>query len=344
MIYKSLIRPLLFLLPAEKAHHFTFAVLRMVSLIPGFYLLMKQLFGKNYPGNEAIVAGIKFPNRVGLAAGFDKDAKAFRQLASLGFGFIEIGTLTPVAQSGNPGPRLFRLPDDGALINRMGFNNDGVAAAAERLRKAKGNIIIGGNIGRNKSTSNDNATSDYLTCFRELFVVVDYFVVNISSPNTPGLRALQDKEPLRKLLTAVMDENRSMTVPKPVFLKVAPDITREQADEIIEVVVQTNLAGMIISNTTITRDGLLTPAKVIEKIGSGGLSGKPLFGKSTELLRYISEKSQKRFALIASGGIFTPAGARAKLDAGADLVQLYTGFIYEGPALVKAIKKSTANN
>jgi dihydroorotate dehydrogenase len=343
MIYKSLIRPVLFLFDAEKVHHFVMNILKTAGKIPGMLKLQESMFLVNDPSLERTVAGIKFRNPVGLAAGFDKDAKAIAELGSLGFGFIEIGTVTPKAQTGNPLPRLFRLPADQALINRMGFNNEGVDAAVARLKK-KHKLIVGGNIGKNKITENENAINDYLICFEALFPYCDYFTVNISSPNTPGLRELQDKEPLIRLLEAVQKANHSKPTAKPVFLKIAPDLTPSQVDDIIDITLKTKLAGLIISNTTISREGLNTGQIEIDKIGAGGLSGKPVFEKSTALLKYVAEKSGKQFALIASGGIFTPQQAREKLQAGADLVQLYTGFIYEGPALVKAINKELLNN
>ena len=343
MIYKSLIRPVLFLFDAEKVHHFVMNILKTAGKIPGMLWLQESMFLIEDPSLERTVAGIKFRNPVGLAAGFDKDARAIAELGSLGFGFIEIGTVTPKAQTGNPLPRLFRLPADQALINRMGFNNEGVDAAVTRLKK-KHKLIVGGNIGKNKITENENAINDYLICFEALFPYCDYFTVNISSPNTPGLRELQDKEPLIRLLDAVQQANHSKPVAKPVFLKIAPDLTPSQVDDIIEITLKTKLAGLIISNTTISRESLNTGKTEIEKIGAGGLSGKPVFEKSTALLKYVAEKSGKQFALIASGGIFTPQQALEKLKAGADLVQLYTGFIYEGPALVKAINKELLNN
>ncbi len=313
--------------------------LKWLFKVPGVGGLFRFCFSVDDSRLETEVAGIKFPNRVGLAAGFDKDAIAYDELAAFGFGFVEVGTVTPKPQEGNAKPRLFRLPADEALINRMGFNNSGVEAVKNRLKSRKGKLIIGGNIGKNKITPNENAVDDYLICFKELRDWVDYFVVNISSPNTPGLRELQDREPLVALLTAVMEEN-SKGRPKPVFLKIAPDLTLSQVDDIISIVLQTGLAGMVISNTTISREGLKTTASEVEKIGAGGLSGKPVFNKSTELVRYVAQKSNRRFAIIASGGIVSADDAISKLEAGADLIQLYTGFVYEGPGLVKRILKA----
>lgn len=343
MIYKKIIRPLLFSMDAEQVHHLVMNLLRIASMIPGVLWIMNRCFLVRDSRLEVTVAGLKFRNRVGLAAGFDKDAKAVKGLGALGFGFIEIGTVTPLAQSGNDKPRLFRLPADRALINRMGFNNEGVDKAAKRLKKNPG-FIIGGNIGKNKVTSNENATSDYLTCFHKLFPYCDYFVVNISSPNTPGLRELQDKEPLIALLNAIQEANRGKVKSKPVFLKIAPDLTEPQVDDIIAITLQTGLAGLVISNTTISRAGLQTPQNEVEAIGAGGLSGAPVLERSTDLLQYVAKRAEKRFAIIASGGIFSADDAIKKLEAGADLVQLYTGFIYEGPSLIKAINKKLLTN
>jgi dihydroorotate dehydrogenase len=343
MLYKSLIKPLLFSISPETAHHLVMNQLKFAFRMPLVKGLFQRAFCVTDKSLETEVAGLRFPNRVGLAAGFDKDAVAFDELSAFGFGFIEIGTVTPKPQDGNPKPRLFRLPADQALINRMGFNNSGVDVVRKRLESRSGKLIIGGNIGKNKVTPNENAVDDYLICFRALRDCVDYFVVNISSPNTPGLRELQDREPLIALLSAVMAENRK-GIQRPVFLKIAPDLTTSQVDDIIGIVLETGLAGMVISNTTISRDGLKTPAGKLNEIGAGGLSGKPVFQRSTELVRYVSEKSQKRFAIIASGGIVSAEDAIAKLEAGADLVQLYTGFIYEGPGLVKKILRALLKN
>jgi dihydroorotate dehydrogenase len=339
-LYKWVLKPFLFLLNPESAHHFTFSGLKNAFRIPGIKELIKGQFAVKNPKLQRIVFGIKFPNPVGLAAGLDKNAILFDELSCLGFGFIEIGTVTPVAQPGNPRPRMFRLPEDEALINRMGFNNDGAKAIAERLKKKKSNIIIGGNIGKTKITSNENAIDDYEKCFRELYEAVDYFVVNVSSPNTPGLRELQEKEPLKVILNRLQELNSKLQNDgkrKPLLLKIAPDLSNEQLDEIIEVVLETKLDGVIATNTTISREHLQTNASKVESMGAGGLSGKPLAKRSTEVIKYIALKSQKRFAIIGSGGILSPSDAIEKLDAGADLVQLYTGFIYEGPGLVKRI-------
>jgi len=270
---------------------------------------------------------------VGLAAGLDKDATLYQELSNLGFGFIEIGTITPKPQPGNPQKRLFRLIDDQGIINRMGFNNEGVVAAVERLKKNKG-VLIGGNIGKNKITPNE-AVNDYLICFEQLFDYVDYFVVNVSSPNTPNLRSLQEKEPLKQLLNTLQDKNLAKENSKPILLKIAPDLTDEQLLDIIEIVKETNIAGVIATNTTINRDGLLSN----NKKETGGLSGKPLKNRATEVIRFLSEKSGKAFPIIGVGGIFSEEDAIEKLEAGASLVQLYTGFIYEGAGLIKRINK-----
>lgn len=304
--------------------------------------VVRYILRKRYTVTEDVrlsrnVLGLTFKNPVGLAAGFDKDARFTDDLEMLGFGFIEIGTVTPVAQPGNPRPRLFRLPEDKALINRMGFNNHGVDAAAQRLKERHGKLIIGGNIGKNKMTPNENAVDDYDKCFRALYEVVDYFTVNVSSPNTPGLRELQDKEPLKKLLTRLQDLNIELGNPKPILLKIAPDLSLEQLDEIVDLVMEINLDGMIACNTTISRDDLQTGKDTLESIGNGGLSGLPVQKRSTEIVRHIHQRAKGKFPVIASGGIFTAGDAREKLAAGAALVQVYTGFIYEGPDIVKNI-------
>lgn len=284
--------------------------------------------------------GLKFKNPIGLAAGFDKDGKAYEELASFGFGFIEVGTVTPRPQPGNPQPRLFRLPADKALINRMGFNNKGVDALVERLRKRKpGDLIIGGNIGKNKDTPNEKATDDYQICFRALFPYVDYFVVNVSSPNTPNLRDLQEKEPLTRLLETLQEENKAQESAKPILLKIAPDLTDGQISDIIEIVGDTDIAGVIATNTTISRDSLRTGESRIKEIGAGGLSGAPVRERSTEVIRSLRKGLGADKCIIGVGGIFTASDAKEKLDAGADLVQVYTGFIYEGPGMVKRILK-----
>lgn len=340
-MYKQIIRPILFGFDPEEVHHFTFSAVRLVNKIPGMASLFRSIYQVNDPRLERKVFGLTFKNPVGLAAGFDKDAKLYQELANFGFGFIEIGTLTPKGQEGNPKKRLFRLLEDSAIINRMGFNNGGVLEAVERLKKNKG-VLIGGNIGKNKVTPNEEAVKDYEICFEALFDHVDYFVVNVSSPNTPGLRELQEKEPLIKLLQTLQDLNNQKPVtlsrvegPKPILLKIAPDLTDDQLLDIIEIVNTTKIAGVIATNTTISRDGLQSP----NKTEVGGLSGKPLTKRATEVIRFLSEKSNQSFPIIGVGGIHSAEDAIEKLNAGASLVQLYTGFIYEGPALIKAINK-----
>ena len=333
-MYKSLIRPILFFFDPEEVHYFTFSLIRTVSKIPGFKSIFKSLYLVNDKRLETEVFGLKFKNPVGLAAGFDKDATLYKELSNFGFGFIEIGTLTPKGQEGNPKKRLFRLKEDSAIINRMGFNNGGVLEAVERLKNNNG-VLIGGNIGKNKLTPNEDAVADYQICFDALYDHVDYFVVNVSSPNTPNLRALQEKEPLTKLLQVLQDSNLKKQTPKPILLKIAPDLTNEQLLDIIDIVKQTKIAGVIATNTTLSREGLQSE----NKVEMGGLSGKPLTKRSTEVIRFLSEKSNKAFPIIGVGGIHSAEDALEKLDAGASLIQLYTGFIYEGPALVKAINK-----
>jgi len=293
---------------------------------------------------EREVFGIKFSNPVGLAAGFDKEAQFVDEFASLGFGFIEIGTITPKGQPGNPKPRLFRLKEDEALINRMGFNNEGVDMAVNRLKKRKSKVIVGGNIGKNKLTPNEEAFRDYEISFEALFEHVDYFAVNVSSPNTPNLRELQEKEPLKQLLMRLIERNKSKKQPKPILLKIAPDLTDEQLQDIIDIVEELNLAGVIATNTTISREGLSIDQSLLEKIGDGGLSGKPLKDRSTEVIRYLHDHSTSKFPIIGVGGINAPEDALEKIRAGASLIQLYTGFIYQGPSLIKKINKQLVNS
>ncbi len=337
-MYK-IIRKILFTVDAETVHYKVMKLLNFAYAVWPVRAILKALFVKKSKSLERTLWGITFPNPVGLAAGFDKDAKFTDSLACLGFGFIEIGTITPVGQPGNPKPRLFRLPADKALINRMGFNNDGASMAAERLRRRKERIIIGGNIGKNKDTPNENATDDYEKSFLKLHSHVDYFVVNVSSPNTPGLRALQDKEPLTQLLLRLKELNKKQSKPKPILLKIAPDLTNEQLDDIVGIVADTQLDGIVATNTTISRADLRTPSDEVAKIGAGGLSGAPVRKRATEVVSYIHKKSNGTIPIIASGGIFTAADAKEKLDAGASLVQVYTGFIYEGPGIASAICK-----
>ncbi|MBC8154523.1 MAG: quinone-dependent dihydroorotate dehydrogenase [Bacteroidetes bacterium] len=336
-MYKRIILPLLFRFDAETIHHTVTAALKIAFRIPGVSTIARRWFVPHDARLARTVFGLRFPNPVGLAAGFDKNAELVSELSDLGFGFIEIGTVTPRPQPGNPRPRLFRLKADQGLINRMGFNNEGVRAVAERLRKRPPGLLIGGNIGKNKETPNETALNDYLISFRELFDTVDYFAVNVSSPNTPGLRALQDKEPLLRLLTALEAENHQRAKPKPILLKIAPDLTNEQLDDVIAIVQETGIAGVIATNTTISRDGLQTAPKAVADMGAGGVSGLPVRERATDVIRYLHQKSGGAFPIIGVGGIASADDALEKLRAGASLVQLYTSFIYEGPGVAKRI-------
>ena len=338
IMYKQLIRPILFCFDPEKVHYFTFSLIRLLFKIPGVSYVFKAIYEVNDPRLEREVFGLKFKNPIGLGAGFDKDAKLYKELSNFGFGFIEIGTVTPKAQDGNPKTRLFRLKEDSAIINRMGFNNGGVQEAVERL-KSNTSVLIGGNIGKNKLTPNELATSDYEICFDALYDYVDYFVVNVSSPNTPNLRELQEKEPLKQLLQTLQNKNLARPKQKPILLKIAPDLTNEQLLDIIEIVTATKIAGVIATNTTINRSDLNSNSKIVESLGAGGISGKPLTKRSTEVIRYLHEKSNGSFPIIGVGGIHSPQDAIDKIEAGASLIQLYTGFIYEGPGLIKRINK-----
>lgn len=336
-----LFRSILFRFDAEKVHYFVVGLLKIIVKFPPSRWIFRSMYHVEHPALEREFIGLKFPNPVGLAAGFDKNAKYFHEMESCGFGFIEIGTVTPLAQPGNDLPRLFRLKKDEAILNRMGFNNDGVQEALKHLKARKNRqLIIGGNIGKNKWTPNEEALNDYLICFDALFDEVDYFAVNVSSPNTPNLRALQEKGPLMELLSTLQQKNEAKANPKPILLKIAPDLTNEQLDEIIEIVQETKIAGLIATNTTISREGLITPSSEVEAMGAGGVSGKPLTQRSTEVIRYIHTKSNGSIPMMAVGGIHTAADALEKLDAGATLVQLYSGFIYEGPGLIKEINQA----
>ena len=334
-MYKQILRPILFQFDPEAVHHFSFNALKFAYKIPGFSSILKKSFVLEDKRLEREVFGLKFKNPVGLAAGFDKNAELYKELSSLGFGFIEIGTVTPKAQAGNPKKRSFRLKQDSAIINRFGFNNEGVEEAVKQLKQNR-DILIGGNIGKNKVTPNEEAINDYDINFEALFDYVDYFVVNVSSPNTPNLRALQDKEPLQKLLNHLQAKNEKKPKPKPILLKIAPDLTEEQLMDIIDIVISSKIAGVIATNTTISREGLAST----HRNEAGGLSGKPLTKSSTEVIRFLSTKSNKAFPIIGVGGIMTPQDALEKLDAGASLVQLYTGFVYEGPSLIRAINQA----
>lgn len=343
-LYHSLIKPYMFGLDAEKAHYKTVSLFRFALNIPFGKAIIKSLYNYQSPKLEKTLFGLTFKNPVGLAAGFDKDGKFYKEMSHLGFGFIEIGTVTPKPQDGNPKPRLFRLKEDEGLINRMGFNNDGVDAMVERLKKFKPkDVILGGNIGKNKITPNDEAINDYVICFEKLFDFVDYFVVNVSSPNTPGLRDLQDKGPLTAILSKLMSLNNAKKEPKPILLKIAPDLTDSQLDDIIDIVADTKIHGVIATNTTISREGLKTSSESIAEIGNGGLSGKPVQDRSTQVIAYLHEKSNGTFPIIGVGGIDSPRAAKEKLKAGASLLQVYSGFVYQGPELIKSINKALVN-
>lgn len=339
-MYKSIIRPILFKFDPEKIHHFTFTAIKIGFMLPFIAWIVRKIFSVEDKSLERKIMGLTFKNPVGLAAGFDKNAVLYNQLADFGFGFIEIGTVTPKAQDGNPKKRLFRLLDDQGIINRMGFNNAGVASAVEQLKKNKGKVLIGGNIGKNTGIPEDQITSDYVTCFKALHPLVDYFVVNVSCPNVGVTAKLQDKDYLIELLNTLQTENKTHASRKPIVLKIAPDLNNQQLDEMIEVIAETKIDGVIASNTSVDRTGLKTPTGILEAIGNGGVSGKPIADKSTHVIQYLSEKSNKAFAIIGVGGIHSAQDAVNKLNAGADLIQLYTGFIYEGPAIVKRINKA----
>ncbi|WP_456865613.1 quinone-dependent dihydroorotate dehydrogenase [Galbibacter sp. BG1] len=334
-MYKLLIRPIFFLFDPEAVHHFTFSVVKFINRIPGVSALLRAIYLIEDKRLEREVFGLKFKNPVGLAAGFDKDAKLYKEFSNFGFGFIEIGTLTPKPQPGNPKKRLFRLISDKAIVNRMGFNNGGVEEAVARLKSNK-NVLIGGNIGKNKVTPNEEAVEDYKICFEALYPYVDYFVVNVSSPNTPNLRALQDKEPLTALLNTLQQLNEKKEKAKPILLKIAPDLTDSQLLDIVDIVITTKIAGVIATNTTISREGLISE----NKNEMGGMSGMPLRERSTAVIKFLAEKSNGAFPIVGVGGIHSPEDAIEKLNAGASLVQLYTGFIYEGPAIIKKINKA----
>lgn len=339
-MYKELIRPLLFQMDPERAHHFTTRMLRMLYHSPGGDDLLRMLYAWEDKALEREFFGLKFTNPIGLAAGFDKNAEMVDEMATLGFGFVEIGTLTPQPQEGNPKPRLFRLSKDESLVNRMGFNNEGVEAAVKRLRKRKTNIIVGGNIGKNKVTPNAQAQEDYEICFEALYEVVDYFTVNVSSPNTPDLRELQEKEPLKRLLQHLITLNQQKNHPKPILLKIAPDLSTHQLDDIVEICLELKMDGIIANNTTIEREGLSTSKAKIKAIGAGGLSGKAMRKKSTEVVRHLHQQLGTQIPIIGVGGIASAKDALEKLEAGASLLQLYTGFIYEGPSILKEIKQA----
>ena len=339
-MYKLLLRPFFFLFDPEKIHYFTFSLIKITSKIPGIPSLFRNLYTVEDERLERQLFGLTFKNPVGLAAGFDKNAVLYNELANFGFGFIEIGTVTPKGQLGNPKKRLFRLKDDKGIINRMGFNNEGLEAAIEQLKKNKGKLIIGGNIGKNTATKPEKYTEDYLTCFNALHSYVDYFVLNVSCPNVGSHAKLNDKDYLEELISEVQKANTTFKKQKPILLKIAPDLNDGQLDEIIELVRNTNLDGVIASNTSVNRTGLKASKEQLETIGNGGLSGQPIKSRSTRVIKYLADKSNKAFPIIGVGGIHSAKDALEKIEAGADLVQIYTGFIYEGPSLIKSINKA----
>lgn len=343
-MYKTIVRPLFFLFDPEKIHHFTFSLIKALSKIPGVPGIFRSLFVVNDKKLERKLFGLTFKNPVGLAAGFDKNAVLFNELANFGFGFVEIGTVTPKAQDGNPKKRVFRLREDKGLINRMGFNNNGLRAAVVKLKENKGHIIIGGNIGKNTTTMPDGYTNDYLECVAALHPFVDYFVLNVSCPNVGSHAKLTDKNYLIELISKVQKLNLEFETQRPILLKIAPDLNEIQLDEIIEIVAETNIEGVIASNTSVDRTGLIASEEMLEAIGNGGLSGKPIKDRSTNVIKYLAEKSNKAFPIIGVGGIHSAEDAMEKLNAGADLVQIYTGFIYEGPSLIKKINKAILSN
>lgn len=339
-MYKYILRPIFFQFDPEKVHHFTIALIKIVFNIPGIGWFIRRINRMDDSRLEREVMGLKFKNPVGLAAGLDKNAEVYNELADLGFGFIEIGTVTPKAQSGNPKKRLFRLIDDKGIINRMGFNNNGVNEAVKQLKKNKGKVIIGGNIGKNTGIPEDQVTSDYLTCFKELHAYVDYFVVNVSCPNVGVTAKLQDKSYLVELLNTLQIDPLQNEKRKPIVLKISPDLNKNQLDEIIEVVQETKINGVIASNTSVNRSGLKATEQQLNDIGNGGLSGQPIADRSTDVIKYLADHSNKSFAIIGVGGVHSGEDAKKKMEAGADLVQIYTGFIYEGPGLIKRINKA----
>lgn len=339
-MYKLIIRPIFFLFDPEKIHYFTFSLVKFLSKIPFVSSIFRSLYQVNHKKLERNLFGLTFKNPVGLAAGFDKNAVLYNELADFGFGFIEIGTVTPEGQEGNPKKRLFRLKDDKGIINRMGFNNEGLQAAITQLKKNKGKVIIGGNIGKNTATKPENYTADYTQCFEELHPYVDYFVLNVSCPNVSSHAKLEDADYLKELITEVQKINNSKSVQRPILLKIAPDLNTNQLDEIIELVAATKIDGIIASNTSVDRTGLKASETRLKEIGNGGLSGQPIKEKSTKVIKYLADNSNKAFPIIGVGGIHSEKDALEKIDAGADLVQIYTGFIYEGPSLVKRINKA----
>ena len=334
-MYKKVLLPILFLMDPERVHNFTFFLIKYLFKIPFLKFIIKKIYSSSNKNLEKKLFGLTFKNPVGLAAGFDKNAELYNELSCFGFGFIEIGTVTPKSQEGNPKKRLFRLKEDSGIINRMGFNNLGVDKIVKNLKKNK-NVLIGGNIGKNKITANNNAIDDYLFCFEKLYNYVDYFVINVSSPNTPNLRKLQEKKPLTNLINSLITANNKNSVPKPILLKIAPDLNDNQLLDIISIVEDTNLDGLIATNTTVDRSNLISK----NKGESGGLSGKPLSNRSTEVINFICNNRNKYFPIIGVGGICSVEDALEKIEAGADLLQIYSGFIYEGPNLIRSINNA----
>lgn len=339
-MYKTIIRPILFLFDPEKVHYFTFFLIRFLCKIPFVAAIFRKVYQVQNKKLERNLFGLKFQNPVGLAAGFDKNAVLYNELANFGFGFIEIGTVTPKAQAGNPKKRLFRLKEDRGIINRMGFNNNGIEAAIQNLKKNRHKVIIGGNIGKNTATKPEDYTKDYLKVFAELHPFVDYFVLNVSCPNVGSHAKLNDKDYLLELITACQEENARFKIQKPILLKIAPDLNTIQLDEIIALVAETKIDGVIASNTSTTRDHLKASKERLAAIGNGGVSGQPIKEQSTKVIRYLAKNSNKAFPIIGVGGIHSAKDAMEKIEAGADLVQIYTGFIYEGPSLIKKINKA----
>lgn len=339
-MYRSIIRPLLFKLSPETIHHIMIGAMRFAGFVPGSRAVMRALWSMRHPSLEREVFGIKFPNPIGLAAGFDKNAEVYKELGAMGFGFVEIGTVTPKPQPGNPRPRLFRLPTDNAVINRMGFNNRGIEGAVSNLRSRGNGVIVGGNIGKNTLTPNENAPADYLKVFRTLYQYVDYFVVNVSCPNVACMTSLQNSHSLLEILNGLFDFRRGQNQFRPILLKISPDLTTAQLDDIIELLMQSPLDGIVATNTTTSREGLKSDPKLVAAIGNGGLSGAPLTERSIEMVRYIHTKTEGRYPIIGVGGVMTPQDAVRMFEAGASLVQVYSGFIYSGPCFVKKICKA----
>jgi dihydroorotate dehydrogenase len=339
-MYKSIIRPLLFLLQPESIHALIVIILKIGFKIPGISFLVRKMYVIKNERLKTSFLGLEFDNPIGFAAGFDKNAEVYNQFSNFGFSFIEIGTVTPIAQPGNPKPRSFRIPIDSGLINRMGFNNKGVDFAVEKLKNKKHKVIVGGNIGKNTATANNDALNDYIVCFEKLYDHADYFVVNLSCPNIKDLRKLQDKDSTINILNKLTAIRAEKSLRKPILLKISPDLNNSQLDDVVETFKLTGIDGVVATNTTISRENLLTDTKRVEEIANGGLSGKPLTKRSTEIIQYLTVKSNGTIPIIGVGGIMTVQDAIDKLNAGATLIQVYTGFIYEGPGFVKQINKT----